>query len=210
MDNLLWLARHPRFLADPLNLARRVMRSARVSRNLDEAGFATLLQAALPHRTITAAMVRVWEEKPPPPPGDVLVVAVGLLGLDLAAELAEEPTEAISGRTARVTIRHVGRDAADLLDVLQDVAIDPDRLRAAARGETRVDRRLIDDLAALTREYWCLYHTLAPRTLLPATGAHFDLVCRLLEAAPFHLRRDLGLGGRQGGHARRLAGVPGR
>ncbi len=114
-------------------------------------------------------------------------------GPDLAAELAEEPTEAISGRAARVTIRHVGRDAADLLDVLQCVAIDPDRLQAAAWGETRVDRRLIDDLAALTREYWCLYHTLAPRTLLPATGAHLDLVCRLLEAAPLHLRRDLGL-----------------
>ncbi|HLH70452.1 MAG TPA: hypothetical protein VKY90_15900 [Candidatus Dormibacteraeota bacterium] len=80
-----------------------------------------------------------------------------------------------------------------MLDVLQCVAIDPDRLQAAAWGETRVDRRLIDDLAALTREYWCLYHTLAPRTLLPATGAHLDLVCRLLEAAPLHLRRDLGL-----------------
>jgi hypothetical protein len=93
MDNLLWLARHPRFSANPLSLARCIMHSARVSCNLDEVGFATLLQAALPHRTITAAMVRAWEEKPPPPPGDVVVVAVGLLGLDLAVE-PDEPTDA--------------------------------------------------------------------------------------------------------------------
>jgi hypothetical protein len=90
MDKLAWLARHPDFAAGPLSLVRRVMRAARmrVGANYDE--FADLLQAALPERVVTGAIVRSWEEKPPPPPGDVLTVALGLLGRNLAIELEED------------------------------------------------------------------------------------------------------------------------
>jgi hypothetical protein len=66
------------------------MLAARSRGNMDEAQFAALLQANLPHRTINAAMVRAWEEKPPPPTGDVVMVAMGLLGLDLAVQLEEQ------------------------------------------------------------------------------------------------------------------------
>jgi hypothetical protein len=191
MDNLLWLARNPRFPADPLRLVRRVMRAARTRGNMDEAQFAALLQAALPHRIIDATIVRCWEEKPPPPPGDVLTVALGLLGLDLVVQLEESSLPAMGVGVGSAT-GPAGNDAAGLLDVLSSAAVDPDRLQAAARGETRLDRRLIDDLAALTREYWCLHHTIAPRTLLPATTAHLDLLRRLLDAAPAPLRRELG------------------
>jgi hypothetical protein len=191
MDNLLWLARHPRFSADPLKLVRRVMWAARTRDNMEEAQFAALLQAALPHRTINAAMVRAWEEKPPPPTGDVLMVAMGLLGLDLAVQL-QESLDRPPGPGARSTIDSAGNDAVGLLDVLASAAADPDRLGSAARSNTRLDRRLLDDLAALTREYWCLYHTIAPPTLLPATSGHLDLLRRLMDAAPLHLRSELG------------------
>jgi hypothetical protein len=190
-DNMLWLARHPRFPANPLGLVRRVMRSARTKGNMDEVQFAALLQAALPHRTISAAMVRAWEEKPPPPTGDVVMVAMGLLGLDLAVQL-EESAAAAPSDGVPIAGDLGGNDAARLLDVLALAGVEPDRLRAAARGETRLDRRLVDDLVALTREYWCLYHTIAPRTLLPTTSGHLDLLRRLLDAAPPHLRRELG------------------
>jgi Domain of unknown function (DUF4062) len=151
-DTLAWLARHPSFAANPLSLVRRVMRRAREHVGANEQEFASLLQSALPGRTVTAAIVQSWEQKPPPPPGDVLTVALGLLGRNLAIDLEEYPNPTVV--TADRFPSPSSRDS-----VFESVwsGLDADRLQAATAGN-RPDQRLVDDLSVLTEEYWCLYH----------------------------------------------------
>src|SRR6266700_2468188 len=166
MDNLVWLARHPEFTGDPLTQVRRVMRRAREAVGRSEEGFARLLQAALPGRTITGPIVQAWESRPPPPPGDVLAVAIGLLGRDLVVELADGTTG--------------GGDLAPLLAV---PGIDTERLQSATARSHGVDRRVAEDLAVLTEEYWCLYHRMSPRSLQLVAAAHHDAMRRLVTSS---------------------------
>src|SRR5215831_8300387 len=142
MDNVIWLARNPRFGGDPLSQVRSDMRRAREAVGLDEEGFARLLQGALPGRTITGPIVRAWESKPPPPPGDVLRVALGLLNRDPVAALEDGESRA----------RHAP-DTATLTALLAVPSVELDRLQAAAMGGGGgVDRRVAEDLSVLTEE----------------------------------------------------------
>jgi hypothetical protein len=185
MDKLAWLARHPNFAADPLSLVRRVMRRARDHVGANEGEFADLLHSALPGRTITAAIVQSWEQKPPPPPGDVLAVALGLLGRNLAIELEEHPTSVVATAYGFPSL-----DRRDPAFELVWSGLDTARLQAAAAGN-RPDQRLVDDLAVITEEYWCLYHRMAPRSLQPIVAAHHDLMRRLLANTPTQSLRQL-------------------
>ncbi len=175
MDNVIWLTRRPGFTGDPLTVVRRAMCRARECLGASEEEFGRLLQAALPHRKITAAMVRAWEHGPTPPPGDVLAVAMGLMGRALVIELEEGADD---GAPA---VRELGGfDEDSRLAAQPAVSVDAARLRASATGICGVDRRVVEDFAILTEEYWCLYHRMAPKSLQPVVSAHHDLMQRLL------------------------------
>ncbi len=175
MDNLVWPGRHRRYSGDPLTLVRRVIQRARESVGGSEEDLARILQAALPGRTIIGAIVAAWESGPTPPPGDVLAVALGLLGCNLVLELTDEPA-GLPLHAAQVGIPSGGHVAGQLVVS----GIDAARLQAAATNGRGVGRRIVQDLAILTEEYWCLYHRMAPKSLQPVVAAHHDLMKRLL------------------------------
>jgi transcriptional regulator with XRE-family HTH domain len=108
-------------------------------------------------------------------------------------ELVEEPFGS-SDQDGIVPVRDEGvrrRHFVQYMAVLGGAGLlDWERLAAALEDPRRIDERLFDDLAELTRGYSRRVQEVAPCDLLAPVGKHLDLIRRLVADVPdFGLRR---------------------
>jgi tetratricopeptide (TPR) repeat protein len=110
---------------------------------------------------------------------------------EVRSEEGQPPDEGTSGARGF-------ESAASRASLLQEAAkdlgasIDRDRLNAAHDGLSSLDRRIVEDLSALTRAFGSLNDTVAPRTLLPFTRGYYGWLVKLLDVrGPQPLRNEV-------------------